>query len=145
MLHALPFATFGEAAALGLEAYVYCPTCYRTRQLDPTAGHLRHRCFATTRLRCANVRLTGKTCGGPGSVTFRPAELLPVGGNVKLAFLLCERCLPPWYINHIPIDRPPWTIDNWPAGDGFRCPGCGGAVRWHVHGRTWRPFANDCK
>jgi hypothetical protein len=31
MLHALPFTTFGEAAALGLKAYVYCPTCYRTR------------------------------------------------------------------------------------------------------------------
>jgi hypothetical protein len=52
MLHALPFTTFGEAAALGLEAYVYCPTCFTTRQLDPAADHLRDRCFASTRFRC---------------------------------------------------------------------------------------------
>ena len=107
------------------------------------SARLRDRCFAGTRFRCTNVRWSGATCGSPGSVTFRPPELLPVGGDVKLAFLLCERCLPPWYINHIPVDRPPWTIDNWPAGDRFRCPGCGGAVRWHVHGRTWRPFGRQ--
>ena len=77
MLHALPFTTFGEAAALGLEAHVYCPSCYTTRQVDPAADHLRDRCFATTRFRCTNVRWTGKTCGSPGSVTIRPAELGP--------------------------------------------------------------------
>jgi hypothetical protein len=130
MLHALPFTTFGEAAALGLEAHVYCPTCYRTRQLDSTADYLRDRCFAGTRFRCIKVRWTGETCGGPGSVTIRPAELLPVGGNVTLAFLSCERCLPPWYINYIPIDRPPWATVDWRAGDRFRCPGCRGAVGW---------------
>jgi hypothetical protein len=108
MLHAFPFATFREAAALGLEAYVYCPTCYRTSQLDPTANHLRDRCFASARFRCTNIRWNGETCGGPGSVTIRPAELVPVGGDVRLAFLLCERCRPPWYINHIPIELPPW-------------------------------------
>jgi hypothetical protein len=32
MLHALPFNTFGEVAALGLEVQVYCPSCYTTRQ-----------------------------------------------------------------------------------------------------------------
>jgi hypothetical protein len=51
MLHALPFITFGEAAAFGLEAHVYCPSCYTTRQVDPAADRLRHRCFAGTRLR----------------------------------------------------------------------------------------------
>jgi hypothetical protein len=48
MLHALPFTTFGEAAALGLEAQVYCPSCYTTRQVDPTAHRLRHCCFAVS-------------------------------------------------------------------------------------------------
>jgi hypothetical protein len=36
MLHALPFTTFGEAAALGLKSHVYCPSCYRTCPVDPT-------------------------------------------------------------------------------------------------------------
>jgi hypothetical protein len=75
------------------------------RQVDPAADRRRDRCVASSRLRCTNVRWTGETCGGLGSVTIRPPELLPVGGDVTLAFLLCERCLPPWYINHIPIDR----------------------------------------
>jgi hypothetical protein len=145
MLRALPFITFGEAAALGLEAHVYCPSCYTTRQVDPAADRLRGRCFAGTRFRCTNVRGTGETCGGPGSVTIRPADLLPVGGDVRLAFLLCERCRPPWYINHIPIDRPPWTVVDWRVGDRFRCPSCRGAVGWHIHGPTWRPFPNDRK
>ena len=57
--------------------------------------------------------------------------------------MLCERCLPPWYINHIPIDRAPWSTANWRAGDRFRCPGCRGAVGWHIHGPTWRPFPSD--
>jgi hypothetical protein len=140
MLRALPFTTFGEAAALGLEAHVCCPTCYTTRQVDPTADRLRDLCFARTRFRCTNVRWTGETCGGPGSVTIRPVELLPVGGDVRLAFLFCDRCLPPWYINHIPIDWPPWSTAHWRAGDRFRCPGCQAAVSWQVHGPTWRPF-----
>jgi hypothetical protein len=107
MLRALPFTTFGGAAALGLEAHVYCPRCFRSCQVDAAADRLRDRCFATARFRCTNVRWTGETCGGPGTVTIRPAELLPVGGDVALAFLWCERCLPPWYISYIPIEHPP--------------------------------------
>jgi hypothetical protein len=145
MLHALPFTTFGEAAALGLKAHVYCPSCYTTRQMDPMADRLRDRVFAGIRFRCTNVRGTGETCSGPGSVTIRPADLLPVGGDVRLAFLWCDRCLPPWAINHIPIDHPPWIAVDWRAGDRFRCPGCRRAVGWHIHGPTWRPFQSDRK
>jgi hypothetical protein len=110
MLHALPFTTFGEAAALGLDADVYCPSCFRACRLDSKADRLRDRCFAGTRFRCTNVRWSGVICGGPGSVTIRPHELLPAGGDVRLAFLWCDRCLPPWYINHIPIEPPPWSV-----------------------------------
>ena len=95
MLHALPFTTFGEAAALGLEADVYCPSCFRTCRLDPAADRLSNRSFARTHFRCTNVRWTGDTCGGPGSMTFRPTELLPVGGDITVALMFCERCLPP--------------------------------------------------
>jgi hypothetical protein len=47
------------------------------------SARLRDRCFAGTRFRCTNVRWSGATCGSPGSVTFRPPELLPVGGDVS--------------------------------------------------------------
>jgi hypothetical protein len=47
MLHALPFTTFGEMAALALKAAVYCSRCYEHRPIDPAAEHLRERCFAT--------------------------------------------------------------------------------------------------
>ena len=140
MLRALTFTTFGEAADLGLEAHVSCSSCHTTRPLDSMADRLGDRCFARTRFRCTNVRWTGATCGGPGSVTFRPTELLPVGGDVHLAFMWCARCLPPWNINHIPIDWPPWSAVNWRAGDRFRCPGCQGTTSWHIHGPTWRPL-----
>ena len=76
-------------------------------------------------------------------MTIRPEELLPVGGAVHLAFLWCDRCLPPWQISYIPIHQPPWNITNSlgarSRGDRFRCPGCQGAVSWHIHGPTWRP------
>jgi hypothetical protein len=50
-LYRLPFRAFGEIAALGLKAAVYCSACYEHRPIDPAAEHLRDRCFATTRFR----------------------------------------------------------------------------------------------
>jgi hypothetical protein len=88
-MHALPFTTFGEIAALGLKATVYCSRCYGHRPIDPAAEHLRDRCFATTRFRCTEIRHTGDVCGCPGSVEIEPSVLLPVGGNDTLAFLSC--------------------------------------------------------
>ena len=41
MLRALAFTTFGEAADLGLEAHVYCSSCYTMRKLDCMADRLR--------------------------------------------------------------------------------------------------------
>jgi hypothetical protein len=55
-----------------------------------------------------------------------------------------DRCLPPWQINHIPIDRPPWNVVGSQGREGglgerLRCPGCGGRVAWNIHDSTWRP------
>jgi hypothetical protein len=103
----LPFTTFGEIAALGLKATVYCSRCYEHRPIDPAAEHLHDRCFSTTRFRCTKIRYTGAACGSPGSVEIEPSVMLPVGGEDTLAFLSCGTCLPSWEINYVPIDRPP--------------------------------------
>jgi hypothetical protein len=135
----LPFTTFGEIVALGLKARVYCARFYEHRPIDPAAEHLRDRCFATTRFRCIKIRHTGNVCSCPGSVAIEPSVLLPVGGEVTLAFLLCGACQPSWEINHVPIDKPPLSAVNRKGNDRFRCPGCGKAVAWRIHGPTWKP------
>jgi hypothetical protein len=135
----LPFTTFGEIAALGLKATVYCSRCYQHRPIDPAAEHLRDRCFATARFRCCEIRYTGGVCGCLGSVAIKPSVLLPVGGKDTLAFLFCVTCEPSWEINHVPIDQPPWSVVDRQSNDRFRCPGCGKAAAWRIHGPTWRP------
>jgi hypothetical protein len=102
----LPFTTFGEIAALGLKATVYCSGCYEHRPIEPAAENLRDRCFATTRFRCNKIRYTGAVCGCSGSVVIKPAMLLPVGGEDTLAFLYCSTCEPSWEINHMRLPTP---------------------------------------
>ena len=142
-LYPLPFTTFGEIASLfDLKATVHhhCSRCFQAhRPIDPAAEHLRDRCFATTRFRCCEVRYTGDVCGCLGSVAIKPSVLLPVGGKDTLAFLFCVTCEPSWEINHVPIDEPPWSVVNRSSNDRFRCPGCGKAVAWRIHGPSWRP------
>jgi hypothetical protein len=128
MLFPLPFTTFGELTALGLKATVYCSACYEHRPINPAAEHLRDHCFATTRFRCTETRYTGNVCGCAGSVAIEPSVLLPVGGEDTLAFLFCGACQPSWEINHVPIDKPPWSVVNHKGNDRFRCQGCGKAV-----------------
>jgi hypothetical protein len=138
-LHSLPFTTFGEMTALRFKATVYCSRCYEHRPIDLAAQHLRDRCFATTRFRCTKIRYTGETCGGTGSVEVEPSAPLAVGGEYNLAFLSCAKCAPPWQINFVPIDEPPWSVVNRDRGDRFRCPGCHRPVAWHIHGPSWHP------
>jgi hypothetical protein len=140
MLHPpLPFTTFGEITALGFKATVYCAGCYEHRPIDLATEHLRDRCFGTTRFRCTKIRYTGAVCGCPGSAEIEPSVLLPVGGEDPLAFLSCGTCLPSWEINYVPIDKPPWSVVNREGNDRFKCPGCGKAVAWRIHGPAWRP------
>lgn len=132
MLRALPFQTIGDIIAHGLELHVYCPSCYRTRRpvnLEPWAD----RCFATARFRCTGTRYNGAPCGDTGMAVIRPAQLLPVGGPVTLAFLACPRCI--WEINQAQLDKAPWSG----SAQRYRCPGCGGRVERHIHGPAWRP------
>jgi hypothetical protein len=100
MLHPLPFTTFGEIAAFGLKATVYCPGCYDQRPIDANADRLRYRCFATARFKCTKIRYTGKVCGCLGSVEIEPCAPRRVGGNYNIAFLSCVTHRPgrsSWY------------------------------------------------
>jgi hypothetical protein len=138
MLHPLPFTTFGEIAALGLKATVYCSACYEHRPIDPTAEHLRDRYFATTRFRCTKVRLLAPSAAALG----RPRSSHPCccRSAVKTRWLSCSAaCLPSWEIKYVPIDRPPWSVVNHKGNDRFKCPGCGKAVPWRIPGPAWRP------
>ena len=80
-----------------------------------------------------DVRQSGDTDHAPG----RTAT-----GAVTVAFLWCDRCLPPWQISYLPIDLAPWSAVDRRTGNRFRCPDCGCAVRGHIDGPTWQPFAS---
>jgi hypothetical protein len=97
MLRELPFQTIGDVARHGLELHVYCSRCFATRRLDLEMNTaLYGRAFATTRFRC-------RRCGTPGLPKIRPAELLPVGGAVTLAFLWCNSCI--WEIDQAQLNK----------------------------------------
>jgi hypothetical protein len=136
MLRALPFSTFGDIAALRLEVHVYCAGCKTYRQLQPGDARVRDRCFAGAPLRWS-------ACDGPGFPKIRPAELLPIGGAVTLAFLFCRRCA--WEIDQAQLHQLPWSASGLTRGDRFRCPGCNGRVDWHIHGPTWRPSYEEVR
>jgi hypothetical protein len=136
-LHPLPFTTFEEIAALGLELHVHCPSCHATRRLTIECQPWRDRRFATARFRCRAVSWRREICDSPGAVQVRPAKLLPIGGAVTLAFLFRRRCT--WSIDRVQLDQPPWSTARMASGDRYCCPACGGRVNWHIHGPTWCP------
>jgi hypothetical protein len=89
---------------------------------------------------CATAALPSRQpCRAPGFVYIKPAVLLPVGGEVTLIFLSCPRCVPPWFIEHMPADRPPWLRAGWGPDDHYRCPACRGRIDSRFHGPAWRP------
>ena len=132
MLRSLPITTIGDVARLGLELHVYCARCHATRRISIDSDER-----ATARFRCRSGRANGEVCGCPGAPQIRPAELLPVGGKVTLAFLFCRRCV--WQIDQVQLDQPPWSTVGLGPGDRYRCPSSGGQVDWHIHGPSWRP------
>jgi hypothetical protein len=103
----LPFTTFGETAALGLKATVYCSRCYQHRPIDPAADLLRDRCFATTRFRCCEIRYTGDVCGCLGSVAIKPCRSV---AKTRWPSCSASRVSRRGRFNHVPIDQPPWSV-----------------------------------
>jgi len=70
----LPFTTFGEIAALGFEAHVYCIGCKHWGQIDATDPRWTKRRFAGARLRCTRLRYDGSACRAPGQLSIWPAD-----------------------------------------------------------------------
>ena len=103
MLHALPFKTFGEIAALGLEIEVHCSSCYRQTKVDLADRRLNDRVFAAAPFRCSGMRDRGfavplQPCRAPGFVYIKPAVLL----HADLPVLPPMRA--PWFIEHMPAE-----------------------------------------
>jgi hypothetical protein len=131
MFHPLPFTTFGEIAALGFEIEVHCSSCYRQTKVDPADRRLSDRVFAAAPFRCSGMRDHGfavplQPCKAPGFVYIKPAVLL--------------RCVLPWFIEHMPADRPPFLRAGWGPDDRYRCPAYRGRIDWRFHGPAWRPM-----
>ena len=59
--------------------------------------------------------------------------------SIAVAEMLLRNLLPSWEINHVPIDQPSWSMVDHKSNDRFKCPGCGKAVAWRIHGPAWRP------
>ena len=115
----LPFTTFGEIAALGFKAQVYCIGCKQWGQIDATDPRWCYRRFAGARLRCTRTRYDGAACRSPGQLSIGPADgAEPIVGQ-QYTDPSCSHCVPPWEIRDVRLDQPPWS-----AGERFKCPGC---------------------
>lgn len=136
----LPFSTFGEIAALGLEAHVWCLACKRQGRIDPADDRWSGRLFAGARLRCSSRRLDGARCHSVGVLSLRPAERIPSNSGIEHACMQCLRCVPFWEILDVRLDRPPWSA--LPTGARFTCPGCRGPVSMVFHGGAGIPYTD---
>ena len=110
----LPFATFGDLLAHGLEMHVWCPRCHTWGRPIITAEGLLRR-FAGSRFRC-------QACKAPGYPSFRPGpNALPRQGDT-ITDLYCPLCLPPWEMLNLRLDQ----------GQNWRCPGCRRPLLMHT-------------
>jgi hypothetical protein len=69
------------------------------------------------RLRDQGFAVPLQPCRALGFVYIKPAVRLPVGGETTLIVLSCPRCVPPWFIEHMPADRPPFLQAGWGPDD----------------------------
>lgn len=128
----LPFSTFGEIAALGLDVHVWCCSCWHRKQIDPADARWSARIFAGARFRCSGTHAFGGACNGPGALSIKPREPIRAGSAIEHATLHCPRCLPYWEINDVRFGVAPWPDLH--RGERFRCPGCRDLLSMTFHG-----------
>ena len=124
------FTTFGEIAALGLEARAWCPSCKSWGRVDASDPRWAGRRFAGARLRCQKRRYDAVPCGGFGHLSIAPAERINPASAIESVHLACGRCVPSWEILDVRLDLPPWSTISLGKGDRFCCPGCRRVVMW---------------
>jgi hypothetical protein len=145
----LPFATFADIEALGLEARIWCSGCHSVRRASFGADH-RHRQFAGARLICkrrvpAQFGGGSVTCNSLGHLMIRPVETVDPSTAAETVTLVCPRCVPPWEIG--PIRRSdfarlaPGVFDT--AGAYFVCPACDSRLETHWSGGSGVPFTSN--
>jgi hypothetical protein len=155
----LPFETFGEAATFDLEVEVSC-LCGRRVVIDGMAPAFHDRRIMGTRFRCTTILPHGVACAGLASIYIRKRgrgrwtmadhshairarqEAAPIDAKLgtfasivkrcEVAFLYDRGCVPPYTVDMIEFDEPPWDrfLDK-PWGQ-FICPGCGQPLEMHV-------------
>jgi hypothetical protein len=150
MLHALPFTTFGEIAALGLGVEIHCPSCRRVTKIDPADEALRDRPFAVTKFRCTGTRDIGsahplRPCQQLGHIHITPpdAERIRPGQSIPWCSIACPRYVPCWEIDQAPRDQPPWNGIWAQSGARLACPTCRSVLNTTGHGGDSIPFTDD--
>lgn len=133
-LKPMPFATFGELPALGLQLKIWCSGCKSLRPLEIGDRLAPHR-FGRVRFTCSAQRYDGAVCGGLGHPHVEPA--IPVNRSEAFVSLSCGRCHPAWRANGVQLERLPWSGAPIDAGtERYRCPACGGKVQATFHSIT---------
>jgi hypothetical protein len=131
----LPFSTFGAIAAAGWRTRVYCPDCYRWKEIAVTDA-LRDRLPFHAPFRCKNIRpITRTLCDRIGHVQIEPIALR--SPRVQMCRVSCGYDLRPWSIEGILLGESPWPrITN---QDRFRCPACQGETGLGFYGGPHTP------
>lgn len=149
----LPFTTFEEIAALGLEVEVSCPSCHHIASADPASQQLRARRFVDVRFRCQQLiqpytAHPARRCNTLGHLAIRPPadKAIQPGQAVPHAIVSCGSCVPHWEIaqapRHDPVWKPLWDKIK-DARTRIRCPGCGAGLITSWHGGEGIPFTQN--
>lgn len=158
----LPFRTFDDLPALGLEVRIDC-RCGRRAVFDGSQPVLVGRVIMGAQLKCQTVLHDGEPCRGQIAPLIgksarqgwnlndhvlalqarhpnadrqsRAAGYRGMLERGEIGFLYCMACVPPYAIEAVAFDELPWHryLDA-PPGHRFRCPGCRKTMAMHVHG-----------
>ena len=143
---ALPFRTFAEIEAHGLELQVWCSGCHTIRRLELEPAY-RNRVFAGARLICkrlvaAQFGSVGRvTCNSIGHLQIRLPQAIDPSLAIECATLACPKCVPPWEVGPIPRDWPTWAEALATSGAYFVCPACHTRLNTFWSGGAGVPFS----
>jgi hypothetical protein len=151
---ALPFTTFDQVAALGLEVEIYCRRCHHQAKADPASPQLRGKRFVDVRFRChQTVKLwtaePARRCDSLGCLTIKPPadKAIRPGQSILHAYVGCGTCVPGWSIAQARRDDPLWKPiwDKEGPRNRIGCPGCGHKLITHWSGHDGIPYTDGWK